>query len=281
VNNHIEQLKSMSMLIENSFYYKTILYSIPKYLLIFLSIALSTASAESINNDLNNDGKLNMLDLLIVHDEFGRDNCYTKLCRGDVNRDGKVNDHDKELIKAALKSARTVEPTSGSRNKELTDYSDNASMIESAAHKDHLPAEEHRSLIFQNRDNATVIDTRTNLMWTRDANPVGETLLFYKALLYIQDMNAGKYQNFGYSDWRLPEFQELYGLLDYTTYRITGHDLPEGHPFKNIKSIKSRRLTDSYLSNASSPLLFSCYCRLVGRNSQSCFGYVWPVRDNR
>jgi len=265
----------------NYIYYNVLLRSLATYLLFLLCSALPPAHAETTPLDLNNDGRIDMLDLVVVHDEFGRYNCSTQPGRSDVNHDGRVDDHDKSIIIAAIQAARTAAPSTDTQ-RSVKPGDDNRNSISADGSPPGLEISKNcRYLLVQNIDNATVLDTRTNLIWTRDANPAGVTLLFHEALAYIKDMNSSKHPNFGYYDWRLPSFQDLYSLLDFTTIDGTQHNLPAGHPFRNVAQSQSRKLTDTYLSNAVSPLLFSCYCRLVGHNAKLCFGYVWPVRDSR
>lgn len=107
-------------------------------------------------------------------------------------------------------------------------------------------------------------------------------MLFHQALDYIEGMNEGKYSNFGYTDWILPTLSELRSLIDYTKFTREWHILPDGHPFQNVQSLRfndSKSVT--YLSNSEYPLFVSLYCRLVGHNVKSCYGYVWPVRGGQ
>ena len=133
---------------------------------------------------------------------------------------------------------------------------------------------------FKDNRDGTVTDSKTDLMWTKNANIPGDIMTFYEALDYIEGMNEGKYPNFGYTDWRLPTSSELQSLIDYTRYTKKGHRLPTGHRFQNVQSL---RLNDeksiSYLSNSEFPRFFSFYCRIVGHNVKSCYGYVWLVRS--
>ena len=133
---------------------------------------------------------------------------------------------------------------------------------------------------FKDNRDGTVTDNRTGFMWTKNANLPGDTMTFHRSLDYIEGMNEGKYPNLGYSDWRLPALSELRSLIDYTKYTRKGHTLPRGHPFQNVQSLRLNDETSvTYISNSEYSRFFSFYCRLVGHNVKSCYGYVWPVRS--
>jgi hypothetical protein len=66
-------------------------------------------------------------------------------------------------------------------------------------------------------DDGTVSDPNTNLMW-QQATAAG-TYNWEQALSYVHGLNT---QNFaGYSDWRLPNRNELQTLVDYSRYNPT------------------------------------------------------------
>jgi hypothetical protein len=56
-----------------------------------------------------------------------------------------------------------------------------------------------------------VLDTSTNLMWQDDVTPA--QMNWTDALSYCENSNLG-----GFSDWRLPNFNELYMIADRTTF---------------------------------------------------------------
>jgi hypothetical protein len=80
---------------------------------------------------------------------------------------------------------------------------------------------------FTDHGDGTVTDKLTGLMWTKDANPAGY-LTWQQALDYVQTLNTG-----GHTDWRLPNINELQGLIDYSVHP----PLPLGHPFTNMQSV--------------------------------------------
>ncbi|MBF0563850.1 MAG: DUF1566 domain-containing protein [Nitrospirae bacterium] len=73
---------------------------------------------------------------------------------------------------------------------------------------------------FTNPDGTTpingsvVIDQLTGLMWTRKGNLPNQTMTWQTAIDYVAGMNGGKYANFGYTDWRLPNVNELESLVN-------------------------------------------------------------------
>lgn len=56
-----------------------------------------------------------------------------------------------------------------------------------------------------------VLDTTTNLMWQDDATPAA--MNWTAAISYCEGIGLA-----GYSDWRLPNFNELYMLADRSTH---------------------------------------------------------------
>lgn len=78
-------------------------------------------------------------------------------------------------------------------------------------------------------DRKTVIDTRTNLMWTKDAALFEFPLTWKEALTSIQSQNT--LTLYGYSDWRLPSRKELFSLV---SFKVINPGLPTGHPFLNV-----------------------------------------------
>jgi hypothetical protein len=78
---------------------------------------------------------------------------------------------------------------------------------------------------FTNPDGSTpvtgplIIDQLTGLMWTRDAGTpmagscLGGRMGWHQAMKYVKCLNESKYQ--GYSDWRLPNLNEMESLINY------------------------------------------------------------------
>jgi hypothetical protein len=95
---------------------------------------------------------------------------------------------------------------------------------------------------FTDYGDGTVTDNFTGLMWTKDADltngmkvwmflDLNGQVTWQQAFNFIAGMNAGIYENFGYTDWRLPNRKELLSLTDYSQI---SPGLPAGHPFMNF-----------------------------------------------
>lgn len=263
--------------------------------LMLVILRTSTALADLCQADINGDGKVDFKDLEIMKAETGRDNCYTVPCQADLNGDGKVNIEDREILKAEFgrddcpssngdilredidlpQIGQETEFDIGEKEEEATSYDigEDENLAEVIASP---------TTRFKDNGDGTVTDPKTSLMWTKDANPTGDTMVFHQAFDYVEGMNEGKHPNFGYTDWRLPNLIELRSLIDYTKYTRKGHELPSGHPFQNVQSLRfNGRRSVTYLSNSDYSWFVSFYCRLVGHNVKSCYGYVWPVRGGQ
>jgi len=262
-------------------------------LLVLAIVRTSAALADLCQADINNDGKVDFKDLEIMKAEMGRDNCYTVPCQADLNGDGKVDIKDREIVKAEFgredclpsdvdipreqidipQIGQEPEFDTGEGEREITPYD----MGEDKELEEEITTPTTR---FKDNGDGTVTDPKTGLMWTKDAHLVGDTMLFHQGLDYVEGMNEGKYPNFGHTNWRLPTLKELRSLIDYTKYTRKGHELPSGHPFENVQSLKLNDTRSvSYLYNSDFSWFIALYCRLVGHNVRSCYGYVWPVRQ--
>ncbi len=63
-------------------------------------------------------------------------------------------------------------------------------------------------------ENGTITDTETGLMWQKETAP--EIYTWEQALAYAEALEL---PSGGYSDWRLPNRNELQTLVDYTQYK--------------------------------------------------------------
>jgi len=70
---------------------------------------------------------------------------------------------------------------------------------------------------FIDNNDGTITDTGTGLMWQQDTAPAPANT-WEQALDYVAGMNAGTYENYGYTDWRLPDRNELQSIAEYSLY---------------------------------------------------------------
>lgn len=74
----------------------------------------------------------------------------------------------------------------------------------------------------------TGIDKLTSLMWTKVPVQVDNGQM---ALAYVQGMNAGTKENFGYTDWRVPSAKEVFSLMSWSNQLAGQLALPSDQPF--------------------------------------------------
>ena len=233
--------------------------------------------AYSCQADIDDDGIVNESDESLLDAEMGRDDCYTSPCVADLNNDGTVDIKDGEILNAEF-GRDDCHTSKGDIDDKQPEKEENFGVDEEEDEREvSLPQTR-----FIDNEEGTVTDPKTGLMWTKDANLAGDTMLFHQALNYIDEMNEGKHSNFGYTDWRLPALEELRSLIDYTKLKRWIHIIPPGHPFQNVDEINfNGNNIPSCLTSTKHAWFVSSYCRLVGHNVRSCYGYVWPVRSEQ
>ncbi|KJU86294.1 protein containing DUF1566 [Candidatus Magnetobacterium bavaricum] len=126
---------------------------------------------------------------------------------------------------------------------------------------------------FTDNGDGTVTDNPTGLMWTKDANLAG-TLTWQGALNYVASMNTGG-GTYGYTDWRLPNINELESLVDRERYDPS---LPSGHPFTNVHSFFYWSSTTLVSSTSSAWLVGMDFGTVFADTKSNYNNYVWPVR---
>ncbi len=136
--------------------------------------------------------------------------------------------------------------------------------------------------------NLTIYDNLTALIWTQDANLIKSRdsalasdgrVVWRNALAYIKKLNDEKYA--GYSDWRLPNREELASLVHYGVANTAGFawdtDGLNQLGFQNV-------VPDYYWSSTTSAFnsyhawFVSMYGGYVDTNDKVNTYYVWPVR---
>lgn len=132
---------------------------------------------------------------------------------------------------------------------------------------------------YMDNGDGTVLDKNTDLVWLKDANISKSGMPLPVAKQFIQEMNEGRRDNFGFSDWRMPTIKEMETLVDRTRFYPA---LLADHPFVNVQNsfYWSSSETNDIVSNAwiadlasgNIVLDYVSYCN---------FRYLWPVRDNK
>ncbi|MDW7771735.1 MAG: DUF1566 domain-containing protein [Desulfobulbaceae bacterium] len=117
-----------------------------------------------------------------------------------------------------------------------------------------------------------VEDLLTGLCWATDANPAEFPLTWQEAFEFIRAMNARSAS--GYSDWRLPDRNELRSLISYQAKRPA---LPAGHPFVNVFSGWYWTSTTAAVNSG-----YAWYVHMDGARmfygGKNQYYMLWPVR---
>jgi len=132
---------------------------------------------------------------------------------------------------------------------------------------------------FVDNGDGTVTDLSTGLMWFKDADFYRQPIPLEIARKVLQDLNEGKLEHHGYTDWRLPTIKEFQALVDRTQ---SSPALSVGHPFTNVRN--------GYYWSSSGGVNIVEYVWLMDMTygivkfdypSYCNFQYLWPVRDSR
>ncbi len=115
----------------------------------------------------------------------------------------------------------------------------------------------------------SVLDQLTGLTWTRGANQTNGGMDWEPAVAGARACTAG-----GFSDWRLPNRNELESLIDLGQYSPA---LPKGHPFTDVQS--------SYYWTSSTPAnnedhawMIHLFIGFVTHDDKAGTHFVWYVR---
>jgi formylglycine-generating enzyme required for sulfatase activity len=132
---------------------------------------------------------------------------------------------------------------------------------------------------FNNNGDGTVTDILTGLVWSQNANLPNGYKTWQEALDYVAGMNAGTNPNLGYTDWRLPNVNELESLANAQLFNPT---LPQGHPFTNVRS-NTYWSSTSYANNTYYAWVVGMGNGVVVAGYKQYYAsyYVWPVRSGQ
>ena len=132
---------------------------------------------------------------------------------------------------------------------------------------------------FSDNLDGTVTDNLTGLIWLLNANCFGPRT-WYQALSDSNGLSSGfcgltDGSNAG--DWRLPNYKELFSLVDAENYNLV---LPSGHPFGSVQSNQYWSST-AHTDGIGYAWSVSMYGGHVGRYLKSLSYWVWPVRGGQ
>jgi len=130
---------------------------------------------------------------------------------------------------------------------------------------------------FSDNGDGTVTDNQTGLIWLEDANCFGSRR-WNDALSDcngLADGSCGLTDGSNSGDWRLPNYKELFSLIDAENYIPA---LPSGHPFTNVQpGAYWSSTTNAGFSGEEAWVVTMGYGNVVGRNRANAY-YIWPVR---
>lgn len=130
---------------------------------------------------------------------------------------------------------------------------------------------------FVDNGDGTVTDRLTGLMWTKNANLYSACITWYQAMDYVAGMNAGTYQNYGHTDWRLPNINELESLMN----------ADEGNTSAWLNNKGYINVQNRYYWSSTTSACYPDFAWFLGMSngfvydgnkSSDCF-CVWPVRS--
>lgn len=112
-------------------------------------------------------------------------------------------------------------------------------------------------------------------MWTKDSNLPGETKNWEEALNYIEEMNKNKLINYGYTDWRLPNVNELQTLINDGGVNTIESKWLATQGFTNVQNFYWSSTSYAYDPNGAWFVSTSGDIRISSKSSRYS---VWPVR---
>ena len=133
---------------------------------------------------------------------------------------------------------------------------------------------------FTDNGNGTITDNLTGLIWLKNAN-------CFSAITWVQALSScnglangscGLTDGSSAGDWRLPNYRELFSLVDIANY---DPPLPTGHSFTNVQTSDYWTSSTGVFFDANSAFQvnmrygYTSYSAKIGGN------FVWPVRGGQ
>ena len=122
---------------------------------------------------------------------------------------------------------------------------------------------------FTDHGDGTVTDRLTGLMWTINADKANGTTDWEGALSKSDGCIDG-----GYTDWRLPNRNELASLIDLGRFNPA---LPAGHPFTGVRPSYYWTST-TFANNGDHAWLIHFFSGFITHDDKAGTHYVWFVR---
>ena len=120
-----------------------------------------------------------------------------------------------------------------------------------------------------------VTDNLTGLMWTKNANLPGGYKTWQQALDYTNGLSLC-----GYTDWRLPNVNELESLINAEQNNSATWLNTQG--FSNVQSIPGGYWSStSFAYYPDYAWIVYMWNGLMYDGSKALYGYVWPVRSGQ
>jgi len=123
-------------------------------------------------------------------------------------------------------------------------------------------------------DGNCVLDRRTGLTWSKNANPADRPLTWQQALSMVTALNRDHFG--GYRNWRMPNIRELESLVDLCTHSPA---LPDGHPFIHVQAAYWSSTTSVYEPCYAWSLYSQDGIVGVGFKPGDDYFFLWPVRS--
>ena len=120
---------------------------------------------------------------------------------------------------------------------------------------------------YTDNNNGTIMDNKTRLVWTQNANITDTKVTWEAALAYVEQMNERNH--LGYSDWYLPRVEELKDLVLPETFVFFTNIARFSYYWSSSLCVKTNKIWVVNMHNGRS------YTAI-----KSCLNCVWPVRNS-
>jgi hypothetical protein len=218
--------------------------------------------------------------VVLLLSQFGSIGWASPCCDGDYNCDSKVNFQDYvafvgDFVKGLLKidpleiCVNASIPKTGQTTPYFT--GDDGYLQKGVAWPNPR---------FTDNGDGTVTDNLTALIWLKNANCFG-VRLWDSAVLDCNKLHGGECgltDNSYDWDWRLPNYKELFSLIDAEN---DSPALPTGHPFINVQSDYYWSSTTYAHNNVGAWYVSISNGNVNSGNRLNSRSYVWPVRGGQ